>query len=165
MPSQAVTVPVLFHRAAGPPPKIRRLCGAYQSAAVHHARLNAERSGPAMCQVHRNLLQVCKVAPIPGETKVWQYITLIKRIFLIDCPGVVYHKTDDSDTQAVLKGVVRVENLVSLPPEHRPALPVTGEENALASCSGRARQGFGCFCPFSNVEELQTGVTRDRERA
>ena len=52
------------------------------------------------------------MAPIPGETKVWQYITLMKRIFLIDCPGVVYHKTDDSDTQAVLKGVVRVENLV-----------------------------------------------------
>ena len=52
------------------------------------------------------------MAPIPGETKVWQYITLMKRIFLIDCPGVVYHRTDDSDTQAVLKGVVRVENLV-----------------------------------------------------
>ena len=59
-------------------------------------------------------MKVCKVAPIPGETKVWQYITLMKKIFLIDCPGVVYHKTDDSDTQAVLKGVVRVENLVSL---------------------------------------------------
>ena len=32
----------------------------------------------------------CKVAPIPGETKVWQYITLTKRIYLIDCPGIVY---------------------------------------------------------------------------
>jgi ribosome biogenesis GTPase A len=57
-------------------------------------------------------VQVCKVAPVPGETKVWQYITLMKRIFLIDCPGVVYNKTDDSETDAVLKGVVRVENLV-----------------------------------------------------
>ena len=57
-------------------------------------------------------LQVCKVAPVPGETKVWQYITLMKRIFLIDCPGVVYNKTEDSATDAVLKGVVRVENLV-----------------------------------------------------
>ena len=56
--------------------------------------------------------QVCKVAPVPGETKVWQYITLMKRIFLIDCPGVVYNKTEDSATDAVLKGVVRVENLV-----------------------------------------------------
>lgn len=33
--------------------------------------------------------KVCNVAPLPGETKVWQYITLFKRVFLIDCPGVV----------------------------------------------------------------------------
>ena len=49
---------------------------------------------------------------MPGETKVWQYITLMKRIFLIDCPGVVYNKNDDDQTDIVLKGVVRVENLV-----------------------------------------------------
>ena len=49
--------------------------------------------------------KVCKVAPIPGETKVWQYITLTKRIFLIDCPGVVYQNRD-SETDIVLKGVV-----------------------------------------------------------
>ena len=55
--------------------------------------------------------QVCKVAPVPGETKVWQYITLMMRIFLIVCPGVVYNKAGDSETDAVLKGVVRVENL------------------------------------------------------
>ncbi|KAL3138740.1 Nuclear/nucleolar GTPase 2 [Trebouxia sp. C0010 RCD-2024] len=55
--------------------------------------------------------KVCKVAPVPGETKVWQYITLMKRIFLIDCPGVVYNKNDDDQTDIVLKGVVRVENL------------------------------------------------------
>lgn len=30
-----------------------------------------------------------------GETKVWQYIALMKRIFLIDCPGVVYDVGDD----------------------------------------------------------------------
>jgi nuclear GTP-binding protein len=54
---------------------------------------------------------VCKTAPVPGETKVWQYITLMKRIFLIDCPGVVYHRTNDSESDAVLKGVVRVEGL------------------------------------------------------
>ncbi|XP_057417881.1 nuclear/nucleolar GTPase 2-like [Lotus japonicus] len=53
---------------------------------------------------------VCKVAPIPGETKVWQYITLTKRIFLIDCPGVVY-QNKDSEADVVLKGVVRVTNL------------------------------------------------------
>ncbi|KAL6506985.1 Nuclear/nucleolar GTPase 2 [Orobanche hederae] len=54
--------------------------------------------------------KVCKVAPIPGETKVWQYITLTKRIFLIDCPGVVY-QNKDTETDIVLKGVVRVTNL------------------------------------------------------
>uniref|UniRef100_A0A7S4MAL0 Nucleolar GTP-binding protein 2 n=1 Tax=Vannella robusta TaxID=1487602 RepID=A0A7S4MAL0_9EUKA len=54
--------------------------------------------------------KVCNVAPIPGETKVWQYITLFKRIFLIDCPGVVY-PTGDSEAEIVLKGVIRIENL------------------------------------------------------
>lgn len=54
--------------------------------------------------------KVCKVAPIPGETKVWQYITLMRRIFLIDCPGVVYD-TGDSETDTILKGVVRAERL------------------------------------------------------
>ena len=65
--------------------------------------------------------KVCTVAPIPGETKVWQYITLMKRIYLIDCPGVVPISAKDSDTQTVLKGVVRVENLVT-PAEHVPEL-------------------------------------------
>ncbi|CAB3238047.1 unnamed protein product [Arctia plantaginis] len=52
--------------------------------------------------------KVCKVAPIAGETKVWQYITLMRRIFLIDCPGIVYPSAE-TDTEKVLKGVVRVE--------------------------------------------------------
>ncbi|CAB4386182.1 GTPase required for pre-60S ribosomal subunit nuclear export and maturation [Rhizophagus irregularis] len=55
--------------------------------------------------------KVCNVAPIPGETKVWQYITLMKRIYLIDCPGIVPPSLEDSETDIVLKGVVRVENL------------------------------------------------------
>lgn len=37
--------------------------------------------------------------------QVWQYITLMRRIFLIDCPGVVY-PSEDSETDIVLKGVV-----------------------------------------------------------
>jgi len=37
--------------------------------------------------------------------QVWQYITLMKRIYLIDCPGVVY-PVGDSETDTVLKGVV-----------------------------------------------------------
>lgn len=53
---------------------------------------------------------VCKVAPIAGETKVWQYVTLMRRIHLIDCPGVVY-PTGDTEADLVLKGVIRVEYL------------------------------------------------------
>ncbi|KAI3918371.1 hypothetical protein MKX01_041691 [Papaver californicum] len=60
---------------------------------------------------------VCKVAPIPGETKVWQYITLMKRVFLIDCPGVVYQNSDN-ETDIVLKGVVSATNLEDAT-EHR----------------------------------------------
>ncbi|XP_008545670.1 uncharacterized protein LOC103569905 [Microplitis demolitor] len=59
---------------------------------------------------------VCKVAPIAGETKVWQYITLMKSIYLIDCPGVVYPSAE-TDTEKVLKGVVRVE-LVKNPEDY-----------------------------------------------
>lgn len=60
--------------------------------------------------------KVCKVAPIAGETKVWQYITLMRRIYLIDCPGVVYPSAE-TDTEKVLKGVVRVE-LINNPEDY-----------------------------------------------
>lgn len=65
--------------------------------------------------------KVCNVAPIPGETKVWQYVALMKRIYLIDCPGIVPVGAHDSETGTVLKGVVRVESLET-PAEHIPAL-------------------------------------------
>lgn len=60
--------------------------------------------------------KVCNVAPIAGETKVWQYITLMRRIFLIDCPGVVYPSAE-TDIEKVLKGVVRVE-LITAPEDY-----------------------------------------------
>lgn len=46
----------------------------------------------------------------------WQYITLMRRIYLIDCPGVVYPSAE-TDTEKVLKGVVRVE-LVNNPEDY-----------------------------------------------
>ncbi|KAK5100764.1 GTPase required for pre-60S ribosomal subunit nuclear export and maturation [Exophiala xenobiotica] len=55
--------------------------------------------------------KVCTVAPIPGETKVWQYITLMKRIYLIDCPGIVPPSKSDTEEDILLRGVVRVENV------------------------------------------------------
>lgn len=54
---------------------------------------------------------VCKAAPIPGETKVWQYIHMTKRIYLIDCPGVVYANDGKDEVSIVLRGVVRAEKL------------------------------------------------------
>ncbi|PWY86064.1 NGP1NT-domain-containing protein [Aspergillus heteromorphus CBS 117.55] len=65
--------------------------------------------------------KVCTVAPIPGETKVWQYVTLMKRIYLIDCPGVVPPNPNDSPQDILLRGVVRVEN-VENPEQYIPAV-------------------------------------------
>ena len=55
--------------------------------------------------------KVCNVAPIPGETKVWQFISLTRKVFLIDCPGVVYSGQNHDETELILRGVVRVENI------------------------------------------------------
>lgn len=65
--------------------------------------------------------KVCNVAPIAGETKVWQYVTLSRKVYLIDCPGVVPPDSNDTETDKVLKGVVRIENIRS-PEDHIPAV-------------------------------------------
>lgn len=52
--------------------------------------------------------KVCSVAPIPGQTKVWQYISLSGNIYAIDCPGIVPF-TDEKE--AVLRGAIRIENV------------------------------------------------------
>mmetsp|Transcript_17787 Transcript_17787/g.30133 ORF Transcript_17787/g.30133 Transcript_17787/m.30133 type:complete len:172 (-) Transcript_17787:77-592(-) len=52
----------------------------------------------------------CSVAPVPGETKTWQYITLTKRIYLIDCPGIV-HDEHQTEVEKVLKNIIRAEKL------------------------------------------------------
>ena len=54
---------------------------------------------------------VCKAAPIPGETKVWQYIALSKRMYLIDCPGIVPSDGPQTDAEKLFKGVVRPERV------------------------------------------------------
>ena len=47
-----------------------------------------------------------------------QYVTLMKRIYLIDCPGVVPAGQDEgTETEKILRGVVRVEH-VECPEEH-----------------------------------------------
>lgn len=46
---------------------------------------------------------------------------MTRRIYLIDCPGIVPASANDSETAIVLKGVVRVEALPT-PADHIPAL-------------------------------------------
>ncbi|GJQ15017.1 hypothetical protein GpartN1_g6808.t1 [Galdieria partita] len=55
--------------------------------------------------------KVVNVAPVPGETKVWQYVTLFRRVYLIDCPGIVHEASAPDDAELVLRGVVRTESL------------------------------------------------------
>ncbi|KAI3964628.1 hypothetical protein MKX01_020445 [Papaver californicum] len=54
---------------------------------------------------------VCEVAPIPGETKVLQYIKLKEQIFLIDSPGVVYQNSD-TETAIIFKGAINAAKLI-----------------------------------------------------
>lgn len=52
--------------------------------------------------------KVCSVAPVPGQTKVWQYITLTKNTYMIDSPGVCQY---EDKIKAVLSNGIRIENL------------------------------------------------------
>ena len=51
----------------------------------------------------------------------WQYITLMKRIYLIDCPGCVPPSMNDTPEDILLRGVVRTEN-VEHPAQYIPAV-------------------------------------------
>ena len=84
--------------------------------------------------------KVCKTAPVPGETKVWQYVTLMRRIYLVDCPGVVY-PTGDSEAEIVLKGVVRVEKIKT-------------PEDYIEALLQRARPEY--ICRQYGIEEFDT---------
>mmetsp|Transcript_19271 Transcript_19271/g.31674 ORF Transcript_19271/g.31674 Transcript_19271/m.31674 type:complete len:584 (-) Transcript_19271:1018-2769(-) len=97
---------------------------------------------------------VCKVAPIPGETKIWQYITLFKRVFLIDCPGVVY-PNDDSEADVVLKGVVRAERLEN-PDDYVPELLERVKPEYIARTYGIAK--------WDSPEDFLAQLARKRGR-
>ena len=53
--------------------------------------------------------KVCVVAPIAGETKVWQYITLMKRIYMIDCPGVRTFLVDALNNTDITRSYLRIK--------------------------------------------------------
>lgn len=95
--------------------------------------------------------KVCTVAPIPGETKVWQYVTLSKSIFLVDAPGIVPPNTNDTDEDILLRGVVRVEN-VSNPEQYIAA--------ALRKCQMRHIQRTYDIGPFADATEFLETMAR-----
>lgn len=77
--------------------------------------------------------KVCNVAPIAGETKVWQYIKLMDKISLIDCPGVTPPAQTISEDECVLNGVVRVEK-VAHPEWYIPALLSRTKKEYIQKC-------------------------------
>jgi nuclear GTP-binding protein len=82
----------------------------------------------------------CKVAPIPGETKIWQYITLFRNIYLIDCPGVVVDTAGDTEIDSVLKGVVRAERLET-PEDYIDAVQEAVKREHIAAMYGLSKSG------------------------
>lgn len=50
----------------------------------------------------------CSVAPIAGETKVWQYVSVSRFMYIIDSPGIVPIK---DERKAILRGAIRIEKL------------------------------------------------------
>lgn len=94
----------------------------------------------------------CKVAPIPGETKIWQYITLFKNIYLIDCPGVVVDTAGDTEEDSVLKGVVRAERLENPEDFINPIMDVVKREH-IAAQYGLPKSGDGTWTDHIDLLE------------
>jgi nuclear GTP-binding protein len=68
----------------------------------------------------------------------------MKRIFLIDCPGVVVNSVGDTEEDSVLKGVVRAERLPD-PTEWIPAILRTVKRSYVAACYGLPEKGEGTW--------------------
>ena len=98
--------------------------------------------------------KVCKVAPVAGETKVWQYITLMKRIFLIDCPGIVSPSDKDTESDIVLRGVVRIE-AINQPEDHIEALLKKAKREYIEKTYGI--KGWTNYIDFLEKFALKTG--------
>ena len=98
--------------------------------------------------------KVCKVAPVAGETKVWQYITLMKRIFLIDCPGIVSPSDKDTESDIVLRGVVRIV-AINQPEDHIEALLKKAKREYIEKTYGI--KGWTTYIDFLEKFALKTG--------
>lgn len=84
--------------------------------------------------------QVCKAAPIPGQTRVWQYVALTSKLYLIDCPGIVPLSDEcGNDTAKVMRGVVRPER-ISIPEKHIETVLERVKREAIVSRYGLNRE-------------------------
>ncbi|EPR57405.1 putative nucleolar gtp-binding protein 2 [Toxoplasma gondii GT1] len=92
--------------------------------------------------------QVCRAAPIPGETRVWQYVALTKRLYLIDCPGIVPASASISDSLRVIRGVVRPER-IACPEEHIDEVLQRVQEESI-----RARYSLPDACKWTDSESF-----------
>lgn len=75
--------------------------------------------------------RACTVAPVPGETKIWQYVTLTQRMYLVDCPGVVHPDRNTANVDLLLRGVIRPER-IKLPSAYIPELLDRADAGAVA---------------------------------
>lgn len=90
--------------------------------------------------------RACNVGSTPGVTKNMQEIQLDQHVKLLDCPGIVM-ATGSSDTQIILKNVVKVESLDD------PAKPV---EAILNRCSKEQVMQKYCVPDYSNTLDFLT---------
>lgn len=100
--------------------------------------------------------QVCRAAPIPGETRVWQYVALTKRLYLIDCPGIVPASSSISDSLRVIRGVVRPER-IACPEEHIDEVLQRVQEESI-----RARYSLPDACKWSDSESFLTLLAKKK---
>ena len=104
--------------------------------------------------------KACIVAPVPGQTKIWQYVSLMKRIFLIDCPGVVVDAANDTETDSVLKSVVRSERLEN-PEDFVPAILERVKREHVGACYGLPNRGDGTWTDVDDLlEKISTRCGR-----
>ncbi|CDJ65146.1 nucleolar GTP-binding protein NOG2, putative [Eimeria necatrix] len=93
--------------------------------------------------------QVCKAAPIPGQTRVWQYVALTSKLYLIDCPGIVPISSEaGTDTDKVMRGVVRPER-INAPEEHIQTVLEKVKREAIL-----ARYGLDSNISWEDAEEF-----------
>lgn len=79
--------------------------------------------------------KTCNVAPIAGETKNWQFVTLMKRIYLIDAPGIVPPDRTATPEDILLRGAIRTEK-VENPAQYIPAALARVKPHHLARTYG-----------------------------